>query len=177
VVQHPEDFKNLQMAEGYVPQQFDAAKEGISSWKPFGNGIFSFQFVDDPSDADIYVFWTKHFVNKLGMALFQNDIRGYTGKRSFPLKQIKQTEASGVAPSYLRPVVSFLRTTDGAGNPMPLSKMKASAAHEFGHALGIEQHSENPIDLMSVYYGHGVVSPNDAATIRYLYHLTPDYVP
>jgi predicted Zn-dependent protease len=55
--------------------------------------------------------------------------------------------------------------------------MRASAAHEFGHALGIEGHSTNPNDLMSIYYGHGVVSANDAATIRYLYHLTPDLIP
>ncbi|MGC8054832.1 matrixin family metalloprotease, partial [Salmonella enterica] len=47
--------------------------------------------------------------------------------------------------------------------------MRASAGHEFGHALGIDQHSTNPYDLMSVYYGRGVVSNNDAATIRYIY--------
>jgi hypothetical protein len=31
--------------------------------------------------------------------------------------------------------------------------------------------------LMSVYYGHGAISTNDAATIRYLYHLQPDLIP
>jgi Matrixin len=176
VVQNQEQMNGLQVAQGYAPEHYQAARQGIESWKNCGNGLFSLEFVQDPADADIYVFWTNHFVNKLGLGLFANDIRGYTAKRSFPLRAIKSAEESGVAPP-LKPVVTFLRTTDGGGNPMPLGKMKASAAHEFGHALGIEGHSTNPSDLMSVYYGHGAVSPNDSATIRYLYSLTPSYVP
>ena len=70
-----------------------------------------------------------------------------------------------------------MRTGSQSGEPIPYDHMKASAAHEFGHALGIEGHSSNPQDLMSIYYGRGVVSPNDAATIRYLYHQAPDLVP
>ncbi len=74
-------------------------------------------------------------------------------------------------------IAGALRTTEGNGVPMAFLKMRASAAHEFGHALGIEGHSRNPADLMSLYYGNGTVSPSDAATIRYLYHLTPDLIP
>jgi hypothetical protein len=176
VVQNPDQLRSLQVAQGYSDQHYAAARQGIESWKNYGNGQFSFEFVQDPEDADIYVFWTNHFVNKLGLGLFANDIRGYTAKRSFPLRAIQSAEQTGAAPP-LKPVVTFLRTTDGGGNPMPLGKMKASAAHEFGHALGIEGHSQNPSDLMSVYYGNGTISPNDAATIRYLYSLTPTYVP
>ncbi|MBK9769440.1 MAG: matrixin family metalloprotease [Candidatus Obscuribacter sp.] len=60
--------------------------------------------------------------------------------------------------------------------PWTLGRMKAAATHEFGHALGIEGHSTNPQDLMSMYYGRGVISPNDAATLRYLYCLQPDLI-
>jgi len=38
-----------------------------------------------------------------------------------------------------------------------------------GHALGIEGHSTNANDLMSIYYGHGVVRLGSSA-LRYLYH-------
>jgi len=172
VVQNPDQLSSLAPAQGYALDQLQAAVQGINSWKNYGSGLFSFVFTEDPTDADIYVFWTNHFVNKMGLGLFENDIRGYTAKRSFPLRAIQQGKLAD-----FKPVVTLLRTTESSGNPMPFAKMKASAAHEFGHALGIEGHSANPNDLMSVYYGHGVISPNDAATIRYLYHTSPDYIP
>jgi predicted Zn-dependent protease len=173
VVQNPDQLNSLPQAVGYVPQHYQAAVQGINSWQKCGGGLYSYQITQDPSDADIYVFWTNHFVNKLGLALFENDIRGYTAKRSFPLKAIMSGQKA-----QFRPVVTLLRTTEGAaGTSMRLAWMQASAAHEFGHALGIEGHSPDPNDLMSVYYGHGVISANDAATIRFLYKASPDYIP
>lgn len=166
-------LENQPLAEGFCQEHYDAAIQGISFWKRFEKeGLLSFQFTDDPSDADIYVFWVNHFVGNNGMALFANDIRGYTSKRSFWLRDIQ----SGKQPPF-KPVVIVLRTTDAVGRPMALNKMRASAAHEFGHALGIEGHSHDPHDLMSVYYGNGTISNSDAATIRYLYRLVPDLVP
>lgn len=163
----------LKVADGFLPGHFQAAYQGIMSWKALQNqGVISFDVVNDPSEADIYVFFTHHFVNKMGMALFANDIRGYTSKTNFPLKAIQ----SGGRADF-KPVVIVLRTTDSQSKPMPLGKMMAAATHEFGHALGIEGHSTNPQDLMSVYYGKGVISPNDAATLRHLYRLTPDLIP
>lgn len=166
-------FQGLQRAAGFVDGHYQAAVEGVSAWKVFEReGFLSYQLTNDPQEADIYVFFTNKFVNKLGMALFANDIRGYTSKTNFPYKAIM---AGGQA--AFKPVVIVLRTTDSHGTPMPLGKMKAAATHEFGHALGIEGHSTNPNDLMSVYYGQGVISGNDAATLRYLYRLQPDLIP
>jgi predicted Zn-dependent protease len=169
----PEGVSKLPVAEGFNQSQYEAVIAGISMWKPFEKeGLFSFQLVDDPAEADIYVFFVHHFVNKMGLALFANDIRGYTAKRSFPLKAV----LAGQAVDF-KPVLIQIRTTDQQGAPLSYDKMRAAAAHEFGHALGIEGHSTNPNDLMSVYYGSGTISANDAATIRYLYHLTPDLIP
>ncbi|MBS1955825.1 MAG: matrixin family metalloprotease [Cyanobacteria bacterium SZAS-4] len=172
VISNPQTFQSLQVAQGYVPEHFQAAVQGINSWKAFERDGIRFQIVEDPGDADIHVFWTNHFVNKLGLGLFQNDIRGYTAKRSFPYKAIMSGKQA-----QFKPVVTLLRTTESNGVTMPFMKMKASAAHEFGHALGIEGHSPYPSDLMSVYYGRGAISTNDAATIRYLYRMTPDLIP
>ncbi len=173
VVSDPEQFRALKPADGYVGGHYQAAMEGVLSWKIFEReGLFSYQLTDDPGEADIYVFFTNHFVGKNGMALFSQDVRGYTSKTNFPYKAIL---AGGQAD--FKPAVIVLRTTDGQGQPMALGKLKAAATHEFGHALGIEGHSTNPGDLMSLYYGRGVISPNDAATIRHLYHLTPDLIP
>lgn len=173
ILQNPEQLKSLPVAQGFTDQQYQAAVEGISSWKPFEReGLFSYALTDNPEEADIYVFWVHHFVDKMGLALFAGDIRGYTAKRSFPYKAI----VSGGKADF-KPVLIMLRTTESNGISMPFAKMKAAAAHEFGHALGIEGHSSFATDLMSVYYGRGAISPNDAATIRYLYHLTPDLIP
>jgi hypothetical protein len=173
VLETPGQLQAQPMAEGFYQEYYQAAKDGIDSWNRFSReGFISFQFTADPQDADIYVFWVHHFVNKLGMELLANDIRGYTSKISFPLDAIL---AGKKVP--FKPVVIMLRTTNSNHNSVPLPWMKASSAHEFGHALGIEGHSTNQRDLMSVYYGNGTISDNDAATLRYVYQRTPDLVP
>ena len=173
VIDNPHGIKSLTPAQNFIPGHYQAAVEGVLAWKSFEpEGLISYQLTEDPNDADIYVFFTHHFVTKLGMALFANDIRGYTSKTNFSYAQILKGGKAN-----FQPVVVVLRTTDGLGQSMPLGKMKAAASHEFGHALGIEGHSTNNQDLMSIYYGRGVISQNDADTLRYLYHLTPDLIP
>lgn len=166
-------LQSLPKTNGYYPQHRKAAIEGFNSWKPLEKqGYFSYEFTDDPMEADIHVFFINHFVNRLGLALMAHDIRGMTAKRSFSYKAIMK---GGKA--HFKPVVVVLRVIDKFGKPMSLPKMKASAAHEMGHCLGIEEHSLNPYDLMHVNYGRGVISPNDAATVKYLYKITPDLIP
>jgi hypothetical protein len=121
VLQNPEQFRSLPVARGFSPQHSQAAIQGINLWKAFEKeGLYSYSLVDNPADADIFVFWTDHFTDKLGMGLFQNDIRGYTAKRSFPYAAIKAGKMAD-----FKPVVVLLRTTDSAGNPMNLERMKA----------------------------------------------------
>jgi hypothetical protein len=180
-MQNPEQFQSLPVAQQYSEQQYQAAMQGFNSWKFLEKeGLCSYEFTDNPEEADIYVFWTHHFVNKMGLALFENDIRGYTSKFLIPtnavLQAIQRNDLDLVRRS-LKPVVILLRTAESDGTPIVLGKMKASAAHEFGHALGIDGHSPWSGDLMSIYYGRGVVSANDAATMRYLYKLHPDLMP
>ncbi len=173
LISDPRQLHKLPVAKGYDPAHRTAVLNGIASWKRFeSEGLFSYQLTEEPQEADIHVFFVNHFVNNLAMALFANDIRGYTSKRSFPYQAV-------VAHKKIpfKPVVIVLRCTDKAGNPMVLPKMQAAAAHEMGHALGIEGHSPNSGDLMSIYYGNGTISSSDAATIRYLYSQTPDLVP
>jgi hypothetical protein len=181
VMQDAEAANRLPIAEGFSEQEWQAAVAGFNSWKFLQKeGLVTYDFVDNPDDADVYVFWTNHFVNKMGLALFENDIRGYTAKYLLPtsavLQAIQRNDLEMVRRSR-KPVVILLRTSESNGNPIDLGKMKASAAHEFGHALGIDGHSPFAGDLMSVYYGRGVVSANDAATIRYLYRHPADLMP
>jgi predicted Zn-dependent protease len=181
VMGNPQQLQTLPIAEGYSEQQYQAAIEGINLWKSLEReGLFSFQLTDNPEEADIYVFWTPHFVNKLGLALFENDIRGYTSVYALPYADVQAALQRGdveMVKRSLKPVVTFLRTQEQDLTPISYGKMRASAAHEFGHALGIADHSPNRYDLMSVYYGNGVISGNDAATMRHLYRSVPYYMP
>lgn len=173
VLQNPEQFNSLPTAQGYLPQHRAAAIEGINFWKRFEKeGLLSFDFTDDPMEADIHVFFVNHFVNQLGLGLFANDIRGYTSKNCFAYKEIMAGKHAN-----FKPVVILLRCAEKNGEPMPLLKMRAASGHEFGHALGIDGHSKNAADLMSMYYGNGTLSASDIATIRYLYKSTPDLIP
>ncbi|MBX9724868.1 MAG: matrixin family metalloprotease, partial [Candidatus Obscuribacterales bacterium] len=182
--QNPDLFNNLKTAEGYTDHMSAAAAQGFNQWKRFQNeGLFSFELTDNPDEANVYVFWTHHFVNKMGLALFANDIRGYTAKHLLSYGAVLNALNTGNTALLERsrqPVVVILRTTDLVGAQsvsMPLGKVVSAAAHEMGHVLGIDGHSPNQADLMNVNYGNGVISANDSATIRYLYHLNPDLIP
>ena len=50
-------------------------------------------------------------------------------------------------------------------------------AHEFGHALGLFQHSPEPLDLMYSTPRRRVLTANDRYTIQLLYHTTPTIQP
>jgi hypothetical protein len=171
----------LSVAEGFNEEQYQAAIQGINSWKGLEReGLFHFNITDNPEDADVYVFFTNHFVNKLGLGLFENDIRGYTSKWLLPAEAVVsalQRNDLELVRRSRKPVVVLLRTTKSNGVPMPFAWMKASAAHEMGHVLGIDGHSPYATDLMSLYYGNGVVSANDAATVRFLYKRPAQMIP
>ncbi len=181
VVQNQQQFSTLPIAELYSEEQYMAALQGIYNWKFLEKeGLLNYELTENPDEADIYVFWTDNFVHKLGLALLENDTRGITAKYLLPTSVVKQAIARNdleLVRRSLKPVVILLRTAGPDRVPLPFNKVKAASAHEFGHALGIDGHSPYPTDLMSLSYGRGVVSANDAATIRYLYRNPAELMP
>ena len=174
-------INNLPQSEGYSEDQYRAAVQGILSWQALQKeGLFQYDLTDNPEEADVYVFWTPHFVNKLGLALFENDIRGQTSRWLLPAQAVvtaMQRNDLDLIRRSRKPVVILLRTTRQDGQPILATNMFAAAAHEMGHCLGIDGHSPAPTDLMSVYYGKGVQSANDWATMRYLYRRPAEMIP
>lgn len=67
--------------------------------------------------------------------------------------------------------------------PPPLD-LQATAAHEFGHALGIDGHSDDPADIMYPTLHHTLlvgglpppthaITPRDLQTLKACYPLLP----
>jgi predicted Zn-dependent protease len=51
--------------------------------------------------------------------------------------------------------------------------LRRATAHEFGHALGLFQESDDPTDLMHFLPSAVALSARDITTLEALYHSTP----
>ncbi|MGD9680379.1 MAG: matrixin family metalloprotease [Candidatus Obscuribacterales bacterium] len=152
-------FGDLGQAQGWTEETNYQVAAGIEQWRIFQDeGLISFGFVNDPRDADIFVFYTDMFQGTSGPGGI--NVGGNTSARAFSRQDLAN-------PLYRKtPVIIELSTRV---NHLP-EKMQGAAAHEFGHALGIKAHSPYRDDIM---YSDRVVtslSEGDKATLRLLYH-------
>ncbi len=157
-------FSTLQQCAAWTPGMSSAAQIGIEQWKEFqSEGLFAFEFVDDPTLANILLFWSDGFSGDEGTGGVSTG--GNTVAVLYDANEVRNREAaSGGQPLQGTPVIIELRADES------FDKLQGRAAHEFGHALGIKEHSPYNQDLMCV---NGIVrqlSPSDKATIRWLYH-------
>lgn len=163
----PGFFSRLDRVEHYVPNYASIIREGINDWAwVAAEGIVKFKFVDDPKNADVLYFWCPQSGGDS------------VGRTFYPWTNTARARCIvHVETSYLRKW--------GANTP---KQLRETSAHEFGHVLGLGQHSNLSSDVMR---GHGEtiswmqqaqysnVSPvtrNDFVTLRALYELPPDYL-
>lgn len=161
----PGFFERLSRVDHYAPSYASILKEGINDWAWVqAEGIIKFKFVDDPRKADVLYFWCPQSgADSVGRTFYP-----WTGVARARCIVHVETE-------YLRKW--------GAQAP---AQLRQTSAHEFGHVLGLRQHSSESSDVMC---GHGVtvswreraqysnISPvtrNDFVTLRALYELPPD---
>lgn len=162
-------LSSLSPCNGWLAAMNTCAKSGIEQWKEFqSEGLFSFEFVDDPSQANIFVFWTERFVGDEGAGGIST--AGNTVAVLYDANEVAAKEAQyGQLPGT--PVIIELKADSDH-----YDRLQARAAHEFGHALGIKEHSPYNEDLMCVNGIARTLSPSDRATIRWLYHQRTPYV-
>lgn len=154
----PGAINTLQLCPGYQSQFATQAKSGISEWSwAVQERIVTYQFVNDPRGANVMIFWAPRFPSssQAGQTLYL------------------------VSSGESRPVIMELRTDFSPYSTAVASQsIRNAAAHEFGHALGIQNHSPFGGDLMynwqfwsekSTYR----ISENDKETLRALYSVTP----
>ena len=162
--QRPGFFSQLETVVHYVPQYRDMVKNGINDWGwVAGEGIVSFEFVEDPTKADVLYFWCPESGG------------GSVGRTYYPWTLTPNARCIvHIETEYLRKW--------GARVP---TELRRTSAHEFGHVLGLSQHSPNGDDLMAAngktvsyremtsFSSDTAVTKNDFATLRALYELPP----
>lgn len=158
-------FVGLKTAMDWTPQTNEVVASGFEMWRRFQDeGLVSFDFVDDPRNARILVFFTDSFHDSNSPG--GTSVAGNTSAEIFSYSQAQQINIAQ------KPVVIELSTTINSSD----GRMRAAAAHEFGHALGIKAHSPYRDDLMYVDRIVEQLSPSDVATFRWLYHQVPQWV-
>jgi len=163
-------LNSLAQCPGWDEEMNAAAKAGIEQWKEFQNeGLFSFVFVDDPALANIFLFWTPRFTGDEGVGGVSTG--GNTVAVLYDAAEVHRREAAINQPLQGTPVIMELQVTADS-----YEKLQARVAHEFGHALGIKEHSPFNEDLMCVNGIAKYLSASDKATIRWLYHQQPQFV-
>jgi hypothetical protein len=165
LLQDPNGLGELKVAPMWTPEVGDQVAAGIEQWREFENeGLFRFAFTDDPHNANVCVFFCGAFRDSSAPGGI--NIGGLTSAQVYPLQQALSMKIKQ------KPVIIELSTQI---NHSP-ERMIGASAHEFGHALGIKAHSPYRDDIMYVDRVVNELSPGDKATIRWLYHQTPQYV-
>ncbi len=161
----PGFFEHLSRVEHYVPNYADIVRAGINDWAwVAAEGIIKYEFVDDPRKADVLYFWCPQ------------SGADSVGRTYYPWTGVSRPRAIvHVETDYLRKW--------GARAP---SELRQTSAHEFGHVLGLQQHSPAIDDVMAgkgktiswrecaQYSAASPVNRNDFVTLRALYELPPD---
>lgn len=164
---NPQFFARLQTDPAYQSNMGQSVMQGINRWQFLAQeNVLNFVFENDPTKADIVVFW---------LPAFDNSNVGPKAYTSF---------INSSNPAQRRVYMQFCT---GAGIPKEIWNQWTtfSAAHEFGHAIGLNTHSTNTRDVMTdkLLWTRGAngyvmpgwsISENDKLTVRALYDVKPD---
>lgn len=140
---------------GWNAEMRQAVIEAMRAWQSASSGRISFSQTYTEASADIIVKWRKNFTDGiLGVS---------------PLETVGNT--------IVRSDLNLATCYPDSDTPIPLTELKAIAAHEMGHAIGIRGHSPDPNDIMFFSRSSGrqnTLSRRDINTIGMLYRLDPD---
>ncbi|MDQ5966086.1 MAG: hypothetical protein QG625_2241 [Cyanobacteriota bacterium erpe_2018_sw_39hr_WHONDRS-SW48-000098_B_bin.30] len=173
----PRFYRGLSTVPGYQNSWLSLAYQGAQAWEPARqSGFIEYQFVDDPTLADIVVFWTNE------------DLGPQVSGRTFPHVQ---PDDNGKVVIVVKVVDSqqAQRNNDNSAKNREVFEynLRQCVAHELGHAFGILGHSHHPVDVMRDNpeplkldrYGHlpamPVITQDDILTLEAIYTVPPDF--
>jgi hypothetical protein len=141
----------------WQPWHPQVIKDAFGEWQRALNNRIIFVFMDDTTQTDMVVNWWA-------MATPQIE-RGACGMN------IKQTWGNYIAKNDI-----FMALHNPEGRPYSPQALYASALHEIGHSLGIEEHSDNPNDIMyHTTHEKSRLSQRDINTALRIYAARPHF--
>ncbi len=149
---------------GFHQEFVEIAKSAFITWYQASGKKLSFDFVESKPESDIEIEWTDG-VLKVGDEKYERTKAGLT-------TTTRRNDFIEHARIQIRTVRAFSK--DGE----PSDRIKETALHEIGHALGINGHSTNTADIM--YFGNTArqlpaLTRRDKATLSRLYQDYPQY--
>ncbi|MBS1957776.1 MAG: hypothetical protein JST89_26560 [Cyanobacteria bacterium SZAS-4] len=166
MIDEPGFTQRLSVVQHYFPEYQQIVKDGVNDWGWIKEeGMGSIEFVEDPRKADVVFFWCAEWGG------------GHVGMAFFPWKNYDNSRCIAIIETeYLRQL-----------GQRASKELRKTSAHEFGHILGLNVHSDNPDDVMygapgkamtwmesKQYSNASSISRNDFVTLRALYELPPD---
>jgi hypothetical protein len=145
-------------------------QEGITLWKTaFRSGEWDATIVSDSTTADV-----------IFRAIQPPPVLRASGVRVHALVApcFGATDVLTGATRFelLEPIRSYVFPSL-PNDPNITACLRAVAAHELGHTMGLFQHSSDSLDLMYAFPTVTALSARDIATVRNAYHSPSDMVP
>jgi len=138
----------------YKPSFEYILKNAFSAWSQASNNQLQFAYSNDPDQSQILCLWIER------------------GKATGSTTELGDTTLS-ISGHNITRVHMELLTTNTYGRPLTDVEALQADLHEIGHALGLQEHSPNPSDIMyaSTVPGVSSLSERDKSTIKAFYGL------
>ena len=152
----PSGIRNFQ------PAYVNRVRQALDVWTKVLDQQIAFMPTSNKAQADLRVTW----VNGIDTRGHQDETgTDYTAGLTLPKISGNQLQSMDIR----------LATFDIQGHPQSSDTIYAVAVHEFGHALGLLGHSDNPKDIMYAQNESVVIpSKRDSNTLRLLYSSAAD---
>ncbi|MBY0404953.1 MAG: matrixin family metalloprotease, partial [Cyanobacteria bacterium] len=134
------------------------AKEAMGAWQVASKDKIRYEITEEPLMADIQVLWAPF----IGLMNIEGE--------NFYKEGNTQLKSQGTRVYHEVQIATY----DMGHHPNTTTTLYHTLVHEFGHALGLRGHSDDPHDVMyfsKVPNQKGQLSQRDINTIRQLYDM------